>query len=235
MLIPAASRAFSEAFSPPFRTVLFKSIGITVLVLAIIWAAGTRAIAALAAWFAANHPLDYPWYVDAFTTAAGILSGILLFVGLSLLIAPVTSLVAGFFLDEIADTVERNHYPQDPPGRPVDLLPSLVASLKFTLAVVAVNLLALLLLLVPGVNLIAFFVGNGYLLGREFFQMAAMRHMSPEAAQDLRARNGFTVFLGGVVIAGVLSVPILNLVTPLFATALMVHVVKGLTGSRPVA
>ncbi|MEJ1156968.1 sulfate transporter family protein [Prosthecomicrobium sp. N25] len=235
MLIPAAARAFSEAFSPPFRTVLLKSIGITLLVLAILWAAGTRALAALAAWFAAAYPVDTPWYYDAFTTAAGILSGLLLFVGLSLLIAPVTSLVAGFFLDEIADTVERTRYPQDPPGRPMPLWPSIAGTLSFTLAVVAVNVLALVLLLVPGVNLVAFFVGNGYLLGREYFQMAASRLMPPDAARALREENGFTVFLGGVVIAGVLSVPVLNFVTPLFATAFMVHVAKALTGSRPAA
>lgn len=235
MLLAHAARAFSEALSPPFRAVLWKSIGITVIALAIVWAAGTRALAWLAAWFAAAYPVDQPWYYDVFTTTAGILSGILLFIGLSLLIAPVTSIVAGFFLDEIAERVERTRYPSDPPGRPVDLWPSLAASLTFTVAVVAVNVVALFLLLIPGVNLVAFFVGNGYLLGREYFQMVAMRHLPPEAVQDLRARNGFRVFLAGLVIAALLSIPFLNLLTPIFATTLMVHVFKSVTGSRRAA
>ena len=91
-----------------------------------------------------------------------------------------------------------------------------------------VNILALLLLLVPGVNLIAFYVGNGYLLGREYFEMVAMRHLPAAEARRLRKANRGSVLLCGVVIAGLASVPILNLLTPLFATAFMVHVYKGL-------
>ena len=101
-------------------------------------------------------------------------------------------------------------------------------SLRFFLVILAVNLLALFLLLIPGVNLIAFYVGNGYLLGREYFEMVAMRHLPPAAAQELRKANRVTVLLCGFVIAGLASVPILNLTTPLFATAFMVHMFKRL-------
>ena len=54
-------------------------------------------------------------------------------------------------------------------------LRSLVLALKFFGIVILGNLLALLLLLIPGVNIGAFFLVNGYLLGREFFEFAAMR------------------------------------------------------------
>ena len=101
-------------------------------------------------------------------------------------------------------------------------------SLRFFFVILAVNLLALFLLLIPGVNLIAFYVGNGYLLGREYFEMVAMRHLPPEAARSLRKANRVTVLLCGFVIAGLASVPILNLTTPLFATAFMVHMFKQL-------
>ena len=100
--------------------------------------------------------------------------------------------------------------------------------MRFFFVVLAVNLVALLLLLVPGVNLIAFYAGNGYLLGREYFEMAAMRHLPAAKARALRKSNRLVVFLGGLIIAGLASVPILNLVTPLFATAFMVRVYKGL-------
>jgi CysZ protein len=92
-----------------------------------------------------------------------------------------------------------------------------------------VNSLALFLLLIPGINLIAFYFGNGYLLGREYFELAAMRHMPPEEAKQLRKANRVTVLLCGLIIAGVASVPILNLITPLFATAFMVRIYKGLS------
>lgn len=229
MILAAASKAMNAVLTPPFRAVLVKSIGITIAGLVILWAAGTRALAALAAWFATSHPLDYPWYVDAFTTVAGVLSGVLLFVGLAFLVAPVTSAVAGLFLDDIAGRVEAEDYPRDPPGRPVPLVRAVFSSLTFTLAVVAVNLVAFVLLLVPGVNLVAFFVGNGYLLGREYFEMAAQRLMSREAARALRSEYRFTVFGAGLLMAAIVSVPVLNLITPLFGTAMMVHLVKALT------
>ena len=91
-----------------------------------------------------------------------------------------------------------------------------------------VNIVALFLLLVPGVNLIAFYLGNGYLLGREYFELAAMRHLAPADAKKLRKANRLTILLCGLVIAGLASVPILNFVTPLFATAFMVRIYKGL-------
>ena len=89
--------------------------------------------------------------------------------------------------------------------------------------------LALFLLLIPGVNLIAFYLGNGYLLGREYFELAAMRHLPAAEARQLRQANRGLVFLCGVIIAGLASVPIVNLLTPLFATAFMVHVYKRIT------
>ena len=73
------------------------------------------------------------------------------------------------------------------------------------------------------------YLGNGYLLGREYFELAAMRHMPPEAAKQLRKTNRITVLLCGLIIAAVASVPILNLITPLFGTAFMVRIYKGLS------
>ena len=91
---------------------------------------------------------------------------------------------------------------------------------------IAGNIVALILLLIPGVNIIAFFIVNGYLLGREFFEFAAMRFRSEAEAKALRRRHAGTVFLAGLVIAAFLAVPVLNLLTPLFAAAMMVHLHK---------
>jgi CysZ protein len=136
--------------------------------------------------------------------------------------------MAGLYLDDIAAQVERTNYPADPPGREMPVGQAIASGLKFFVVVLAVNLIALFLLLVPGVNLIAFYVGNGYLLGREYFEMVATRHLSPEAARALRKANAGFVTAGGLVIAALASVPILNLLTPLFATAFMVRIYKQL-------
>lgn len=221
-MLAAASQAFADILTPPFRSVLLKSLALTIGLLVVIW---------LALQGASLYFIDvttYPWV----ETILVILTGIGFFIGLGFLVAPITSLLAGLFADEVAEVVERTHYPDDPPGRALPFGEQLVTTLKFTGVVILGNLVALLLLLVPGVNIAAFFVVNGYLLGREYFEGAAMRFRTPEEARTLRKRHGGTVFVAGLLIALVLAIPILNLVTPLFATAFMAHLNKRLS-ARP--
>lgn len=223
-MLSAASKAFSQLFTPPFRSVLFKSLGLTVLLLVL-------AIVGLETLFGTLVAL--PGWIE---TTLQVLGGFGLVIGSVFLVGPITSLIAGLYLDEIAGEVERTHYAADPPGRELPVFKSMWLAVKFFLVVVAVNIVALLLLLVPGVNLIAFYAANGYLLGREYFELAALRHMPMEEAKRLRRRNSVRVFLCGLVIAVFVSIPIVNLLTPLFATAFMVHNFKdvarraGLTG-----
>lgn len=222
-MLSAARLALSEIFSPPFRSVLWKSLGLTVAILIAFW----LGVEALLSWVIDIQ--SYPWI----ETVIGIVAGVGLLIGLAFLVAPVTALVAGLFTDEIATVVERVHYPNDPPGHDPPIGEAFVDAVLFAGVVLVVNLLALALLLVPGINLIAFFVGNGYLLGREYFEAAARRFRSRAEARRFRRDNAGTVFLGGLVIALFLAVPLLNLLTPLFAMAFMTHVHKRLDGSRP--
>ena len=96
------------------------------------------------------------------------------------------------------------------------------------LLVLAVNIGALLLLLVPGVNIIAWWLANGYLLGREYFEFAAMRYMSEDEARALRRSRRGMVFVAGLLVAAFMAVPVLNLATPLVASAFMIHIFKGM-------
>ncbi|WP_299809173.1 sulfate transporter family protein [uncultured Roseibium sp.] len=220
-MFQAASRAMSQVFEPPFRAIFWKLLGFTLGVLLVIWIA----LQGLVANFV---ELPYGWM----DTALSVLTGIGAVFVLGFLIAPISALFAGFFQDEIADIVETRDYPGDGPGRALPLGQSIGQTIKFTGVVVLGNLFALLLLLVPGVNLIAFFMVNGYLLGREFFEFAAMRFMPPAEAKAFRKARGGTVFLGGLVIAALLAVPILNLVTPIFATIFMMHLFKRLAARQ---
>lgn len=238
MIFDAARAAASRMFSAPFRSVLFKSIGLTLLILVGAWFGLRELFDALAMpWIDALLP-GLPASAGWLGLLAAILAGIGFAIALALLIAPVTALVAGLFLDDIAEVVEREDFPADPPGTAVPPLRSLVLSLKFVGVIILGNIVALFLLLIPGVNVAAFFVVNGYLLGREFFEFAAMRFRPEAEAKALRSRNGGTVFLAGLVIAGFLAIPLLNLATPLFAAAMMVHLHKAISardGRRTVA
>jgi uncharacterized protein involved in cysteine biosynthesis len=52
-------------------------------------------------------------------------------------------------------------------------------------------------------------------LGREYFELAAMRFRSPAEAKAMRKQNAAIVFTGGLIIAAFVSIPIVNLATPL--------------------
>jgi CysZ protein len=223
VIFDAARTAALELLSPPFRAVFIKTLGLTVLALAALWFGLTSLVEWLALpWLQTLLPGMPSWA----GWLGGIIAAIALAFGMALLIAPVTAVIAGLFLDDVAEVVERTDYPRDPPGCAMPALRSMVLAIKFLGVVIAGNIVALMLLLVPGINIAAFFIVNGYLLGREFFEFAAMRFRPEDEARALRRQYAGTVFLAGLVIAAFLAVPLLNLVTPLFAAAMMVHLHK---------
>ena len=176
-----------------------------------------------------------PEWAGWLTFVFGIFASIGLALALALLLSTVTAIIAGLFLDDVAEVIEKRDYPADRPGTAMPLGEAMLSSLKFFGIVVVGNIVALLLLLVPGVNIVAFFLVNGYLLGREFFEFAAMRFRSPDEARLFRSRHAGTVFVAGLVIAAFLAIPFVNLLTPLFAAGLMVHLHKMLSKRDPVA
>jgi CysZ protein len=216
-MISAALLALRQAFSPPFRAALFKTVGLAVVFLILL---GVLLQTIAEKWVDLSDP-TYDWI-------AALASGLGIFIVLIFLIPPVVSLVAGFFQDQIADLVETTHYPSEPPGREMPALRSVLLATRFALLVLGVNIIALFFLLVPGVNIIIWWLANGYLLGREYFEFAAMRFMPEDEARALRKAHRGRVFTGGLLIAGFMAVPILNLATPLVASAFMIHVFKGI-------
>lgn len=217
--------ALSDTFARPYRPVLLKTVGLALLLLAVLGAV---------LWMVLSFITTYlPW--EWAQTALHALGGIGIVLALVFLVPPVTSLVAGLFLDEIAELVELQAYPADPPGRGLEFWPSVGLAIKFFGAVILANIVAVLLLLVPGINLVAFLLANGYLLGREYFELAAMRHRGVQDARLMRLNHAVRVTIAGLVIAAFVAVPIVNLATPIFATALMVRYHKRLSGRQGTA
>lgn len=237
MIITATRNALGEIFDPAMRRVFWKSIGLTILALIIVWnlikvLVEAFAIPFVSTWFAA---ISLPAWSGGIGIFAAIAAGIGLALGLAFLIGPVSAAIAGLFLDDVADHVEAQDYPEDPPGQAMPIGQSIVMSLRFFLIVVLGNLFALLLLLVPGVNFIAFFAVNGYLLGREYFEFAALRHHDAATVRKLRSQHSGIVIMAGLIIAGFLAIPLVNLLTPLFGGALMVHLHKAIAAKAGLA
>ena len=226
MLIPSVYAAARQVFSTPLRGILWKSLALTAALLILVWLGLTR----LVGWFLEGHSLStsYP-ILDSF---AFFLAGAGLFVALAYLLPVVSAIVAGYFLDDVAEVVEETDFPADPPGQALPVGRAILYGLRFAGLSLLVNLAALLLFFIPGVNIAVFFMANAYLLGREYFELAAGRFRSLDEAARMRVANRGTVFAAGAIIAGLVLVPVLNLLTPIFGAALMVHVHKRLSASR---
>ncbi|MCP1336472.1 EI24 domain-containing protein [Futiania mangrovi] len=213
-MLTAFSRAFAQMTDPAFRGVLWRALALTAGLLAALGLAAKWAIGLIPA-------TGYGWLDSIIDILAG--AGAVL--GLAVLLLPVASLFAGLFLDEVADAVERRHYPTGIPARPQGIVEGLLTGLTFLGAMVLLNLLVLpVYVIFAPLAPVLFYLVNGWLVGREFFELAALRHGSPAEAKALRLRHRGRVLTAGVALAFLLTIPVLNLIIPLFATAVMVHV-----------
>jgi CysZ protein len=238
-MLDAALRSLDQMFSQPFRTVLLKSAGTAILFLMVTVAAVFRLLEWLSGagigWLeGAIGPMAHtPLAVVLFAFLGWIVAialGLGLFTGAVLLMPAATTLVAGFFADEIAERVERSHYAGDPPGIALPLWLAAIEGAKTALLALGVYLCTLPLFLFAGIGAVLFFVATAWLLGRQYFELAALRFHPVAEAKALRRGHQATVFTAGLFIAGFVAIPVLNLATPLFGTALMVHVHKRVMG-----
>ena len=235
-MFDAPIKALEQSFSPPFRSVLLKSMGLALVLLLALGVGLHRLIAWIivggGGWIETALGPNAHGPVNALEWVLAIVVGFGLIAGAVFLMPAVTSLVAGLYADEIADLVEREHYPADIPGTAVPIGRALVEGAKAAALAILVYLVALPSLLLAGVGAIIFFVATAFLLSRVYFELAAMRFHPVADAKRLRKANQSTVFAAGLLIAAFVSIPIVNLATPLFGTALMVHLHKRLTGAR---
>jgi uncharacterized protein involved in cysteine biosynthesis len=162
---------------------------------------------------------------------------VLLMFGLSIfLMVPVASAFSGFFLDDVAQAVEDRHYPRLGPAQQVPLWDTLVDSVNFFALLVAVNLVAILFYALSGPLLpLAFWALNGFLLGREYFTLVAMRRLGRPGAKALRGRHWGKVWIAGILMAAPLSIPLVNLFVPVLGAATFTHLFHRLNGDGPAA
>jgi CysZ protein len=165
------------------------------------------------------------WWIDVLVNVVGGLSVLVL---TWLLFPAVSTLVLSLFIERIITAVETQYYPRLPAPVPLSLWQSIAVALKFTSVMVVLNLIALPLYLVPILNVVVFYSLNAYLLGREYFEIVALRRLDPRSAQHMRHAHRLQCFIAGLVIAGLLTIPVVNLVAPLLAAAFMVHLVTAI-------
>lgn len=216
------SKAISQVFDHRFLKVLLKSVGLTALLLIAMIVLFFYLISFIPAFTFTVPFTDYEvGFLDELAATASV--GLILALS-AFLMFPVAAIFIGLFLDEIADAVERRHYPHLPEPRRQSLGEALMQGLEFALVLIGANVLALIIyLLSTALAPVIFWIVNGYLLGREYFEVVAMRRMDQPEAKRLRRKHLPSIWMAGALIAIPLSVPILNLLAPLVGVAAFVH------------
>ena len=236
-MLNAAFKALSQILSPPMRSILWKSVGLALVLIVAISIALQRLLAWLATmgemWAEGMVGPDYSTVLNVFAWIVSIAASLGVVVGAIFLMPAITSLVASFFVDDVADIVEREHYPAEKPGVALPVGRAMAEGVKTALLTVLVYLIALPFVLILGAGFILFFFATAWLLGREYFELAAMRFRTPQEAKLMCKQHSMTVFTAGMFIAAFVSIPIVNLATPLFGMTFMVHMHKRLSGTRP--
>lgn len=229
MILSAFARALAQVGDPRFRQVLLLGVGLTLGLFLLIYVA----VFQLIGWLAGDG-LTLPWIgrIDWAGTALSWGSVPLMLIASCFLMVPVASAFTSLFLDRVACAVEARYYPALPQARAPSLREGLGDTLSFMGILILANLLALVLyLFFPPFAPVIFCVLNGYLLGVEYFQLAAMRHLGRPAAVALRRKHQGTVLAAGILMAIPLGIPLLGLVIPILGAATFTHLFHALNRS----
>ncbi|MGB5067655.1 MAG: EI24 domain-containing protein [Albidovulum sp.] len=229
MILADFARALGQFFDPRFMRVLLIGVALSLALLFGVYAGFVQILD----WLTPDT-FTLPW-VGEVTWVKDLLGwgSLALMIGLSVfLMVPVASAFTGLFLDDVAKAVEDRHYPGLPPAPRLPFFDVLIDSLNFFGLLVGVNILALVAYgFVGPFAPLMFWAVNGYLLGREYFQMVAMRHLGRQAAKALRKQFSGRVWIAGILMAAPLSVPLVNLLIPVLGAATFTHLFHRLNGS----
>jgi CysZ protein len=222
-MFASMARAARLIFDPAFAGIVVKALLLTILLFAAALALGEYALSLLPVL---GNPLvnkALEWLAPVLFLFGGVVLG-----------PPVAALFASLFLDQIAARIEARDYPGIA-ARPASVIATLRTGLKLAALVLGINLVLLPIDIgLPVFGELLSVVANGWLLGREYFELSALRHSDIGDAERLRRENSGAVWIGGILIALASMVPLLNLVAPLFGTAFMVHLFhRAFSRNRP--
>lgn len=236
VMLAALTKAFGQLSDPRIRQVLWWSLGLALAVFIGLWILFGFLLSWGGDWLAAwlqGMGWEGFWLDAAEWLATLGAFGALLIV--SFLIFPgVVGMLIPLFLERVASAVEERHYPGLPPAREQPVAEMLLDALGLVAVTVGLNLLALpfylIFLFIPPLNLLLFYLLNGYLLGREYYELVAVRRLDhARLKESWRARKG-RYLLAGAIITFLLTLPVVNLIAPVVATAFMVHLFQGKQG-----
>lgn len=221
MILSDFLKSVAQFDDPKFRRVLWRGLGLTIVLLI---------AACLLVNFGINQLLSSAWAANLIGDQSWLgalinIGGVLFTIALSIwLMVPVTSAIIALFLDEVAQAVEARHYPHLPKQTATKLQDQILVGIRFFGILLLANIGALILsMILPLLAPFVFWATNGYLMGREYFQMAAMRRMPRAQAQELFQRHQGSIWTAGILMAIPMSIPLVGLFIPILGAATFTH------------
>ena len=209
-------RTLASSLSPSAWPFIFGAMAVSALVVGLLWLLCSWLID----WIAGGW-MSWDWLIGFLQGAAAL--------GLAWMLFPLLiPAFIGMFVNQLAAKIDRREYADRPQGQDLPFLPEFKMDLGFALYALLLNLLILPIYLIPGINLIIYYVLNAHLLGKQYFMMISRRHMDPIALKAHMKQHRWGVYVYGLLIVVASTLPLANLLTPAFATAMMVHVYQQL-------
>jgi CysZ protein len=214
-------KALGQIDDRAFRRVLFLGLGLTIAFLVGLYAAWLALVDVIA-----DGPLVLP-FVGEVTWTGSLLNwgglGVIVLMSIFLMI-PVASAITSFFLEDVADAVEAKYYPTLMPAPKVRFFDALSDTALFFFVLIGANIAALFAYaMLPFLAVPIFYALNGYLLGREYFTIAAMRREGRAGAKEMRRQFSGQIWIAGILMALPLTIPIMNLFIPILGAATFTH------------
>ena len=214
-MLSALSKAFQQLRDPGTKNILFISVGMSLILSITLWMIITSILITTSAF----EIRWVDWLVDFFGSSLALLLTILFFPSF-------ISVITCFLLEQVADAVDARYYPSHKVARNRALPEVIVQTLKFFVLSLVLNTLLLPSVFVLPLFPFIFYTVNGHLFGREYFEIAALRRMSSSEAQNLRKAKRIHIIVIGSGVTVLMTLPGINLLTPIIATATMVHLVE---------
>lgn len=218
LIFDSFGKALAQWDDPQFRNVLLRGLAITVVILIVAAYGMTQTL-----FWLIGDSIWIPFFgeITWLATAVGTMGIGVIMASSVFLMTPVAAFIVGFLLDSIAEAVEDKHYPHLPQVEPMPLSEALKSGASFAMVFVGMNIVAFFLsfMLTP----LIFPVVNGYLLSREYFSLVAERRMPRDEAAAYRRKHRGTVWIAGIFMAIPLTIPIVNLLIPIFGAATFTH------------
>ena len=215
-MLKAFWRSFNILLNPIAKRALFLSLTLSILLFTVIWLVSD--------YILLNTSIFELSWIEKVSDFFGAMLMFLLF---WLLFPGVFSASVSLFVNQIALEIEKQYYPDLAPVKDIPIADNLLIFLRFFVTLICLNLFSLVVFIIftPGFPII-FLIVNGYLISREYFELVALRRLDTNKVQKLQKLYKTKLLFLGVVIAGLLMIPLINLVAPFIATSVMVHMIE---------